>query len=1557
MSQDYLTATGKPSFSVNIPVENGFINVANGNLHMEFPLATHKQRGALALDEKLVYDSRIWMIGHYNNYYWWPTNVPNTTQAQGGWRFVTGAETGTLNYTLNSGTTQGTCQAPNRGPTGTQDNYVYTISWSDPSGTNHIFDAWLFDDENTCGYPTSRTIDGGYATDASGYYVRGDANGNAVVLDKNGTQVYPEVIDRYGNYWSLDNNENLVDDLGRTPVIVTTNGNVTYYDVLAPNGPINNNGLRVRYIVTTAPIQVSTQFNENPVVEWSGTLSPIQSIQLPDGSSYHFSYDSYGEMTSVTLPTGGAIAYGWSNYFDSYQNENRWLTSRTVGSNPATTFTPSVITQCSSGGTGCQEQVTVHKPSGDETVYKLTLNNGAWNTNTTAYTGSASSDTPLINVVNTYDFSNPCPNQICIGANDITKSTSVTTLSDTGLMTQTQYCYNDPYLGHLTSLKKWDYYTGSSSPTTTTECNSLPAPTTETDYTYSGYDLTQTRVLDSGGNQVSLKTYNYTMTATTTTAIVGHSTQNAGGPYLSSVGTWINTDGSTLTTNYVNDDTGTVLSSTDSNGTTHYGHDATDTFITSTTVPTPSSGVTLTSSAGYDASSGIVTSSTDANSQQTVYKNFDPFGRAEEIDYPDGGKTTYNYSSTGSDATTVLNGTASANTSIQYDSYGRKSRIAVFNGQASNPWYQIDYCYDVDGNLQFQSTEYQGTGFVAAKRCSGSGITYSYDALGRVKSMTNDDGLTQYLYTGRAVKTTDVNNVQKITQRDAFGRITVVCEISNSTMPGSTGPQSCGTDIGGTGFPTNYAYDLPSHKTTIMQGAQQRIFQTDSAGRTISTSEPERGITTYSYAYNSTGLVVTRKRSRANQTNASVLTTTITQYDSLGRVFTTSYDDGTLTKYYAYDLAANWNTNLGQSKGHLTYAWTQPFWVGTQFSYDVMGRVSQTQQCLAYHCGNYAQNVTRLYSYDLGGNLTKESYFTNLSSGTQVDTNYALSDAGEVTSISNTLTGAVNDSGAILSNVVNGSNGPTSYQFGNGLDGVTTYDAVGRPNGSWVCKNSTQYECGGGTQLYGNLAQQTGIRVNSIADTIVNSAVYFGYDEFNRLTSANYTIQQNAFTYGYDRYGNRWSQNVTQGSGPTPQLTFNTANNQVIGYSYDAAGNLLSDGMHTYTYDAEGNVLTVDGGTTAIYIYDALNRRVLSQVNGSNIEYAYDLNGQRSMIWNGTNSAPTLISATTYWNGRPISLYNGATYFQHQDVHGTERLETASDGSAVGFYKNLAFGDGSTVSGTNNDPYHFAQLDHDSESGTDHAQFRQYSPTQGRWMSPDPYNGSMDPANPQSFNRYSYVGNMPLGYTDPSGLDPITDIYTISVYVFGAGGEVDPLQDVLAGALLGVDAVADVLFGGLFAHPTFHGSLKPRPNTPSHGCGVSASSLDNYLSTKNSPMVGQGANLMTSGAQYNIDPRLFVSLSGAETTFGNNITAGQFNAFNVLYHGMNSPFSSFQSAINSVGHSLMNPRNGYDFTNTATLYGHYCSGAGCAAGLKNLNTFMNQQSANTNSLHYPCKKE
>lgn len=40
----------------------------------------------------------------------------------------------------------------------------------------------------------------------------------------------------------------------------------------------------------------------------------------------------------------------------------------------------------------------------------------------------------------------------------------------------------------------------------------------------------------------------------------------------------------------------------------------------------------------------------------------------------------------------------------------------------------------------------------------------------------------------------------------------------------------------------------------------------------------------------------------------------------------------------------------------------------------------------------------------------------------------------------------------------------------------------------------------------------------------------------------------------------------------------------------------------------------------------------------------------------------------------------------------------------------------------------------------------------GRFTSPDPFAGSMAAADPQTLNRYSCVGNGPVGYTDPSGM-------------------------------------------------------------------------------------------------------------------------------------------------------------------------------------------------------------
>ncbi|MGH9949544.1 MAG: RHS repeat-associated core domain-containing protein [Pyrinomonadaceae bacterium] len=64
----------------------------------------------------------------------------------------------------------------------------------------------------------------------------------------------------------------------------------------------------------------------------------------------------------------------------------------------------------------------------------------------------------------------------------------------------------------------------------------------------------------------------------------------------------------------------------------------------------------------------------------------------------------------------------------------------------------------------------------------------------------------------------------------------------------------------------------------------------------------------------------------------------------------------------------------------------------------------------------------------------------------------------------------------------------------------------------------------------------------------------------------------------------------------------------------------------------------------------------------------------------------------------------------------------------------------------------FALTERDEATGLDHATWRKNDAKAGRWTSPDPYKGSMSIIDPQSFNRYSYVGNDPINFVDPSGL-------------------------------------------------------------------------------------------------------------------------------------------------------------------------------------------------------------
>jgi len=281
----------------------------------------------------------------------------------------------------------------------------------------------------------------------------------------------------------------------------------------------------------------------------------------------------------------------------------------------------------------------------------------------------------------------------------------------------------------------------------------------------------------------------------------------------------------------------------------------------------------------------------------------------------------------------------------------------------------------------------------------------------------------------------------------------------------------------------------------------------------------------------------------------------------------------------------------------------------------------------------------------------------------------------------------------------------------------------------------------------------------------------FGYDSLNRLT----TEQENSGsswsqTNAYDRYGNRW---IDYGSG-NHNLAFSTSTNRITtsGFSYDFAGNLTNDTMHGYTYDAENHFVKVDNVTA--YSYDGEGKRVRKFV-GENTRFVYGIGGQLIAEFDGSSGA--LKKEYVYGGGMQATIdsTNGIQYTT-SDILGSPRVVTNSSGSVVSRHDYMPFGEElfagtggrtSTMGFSGNDGIRkkFTGYERDNETGLDFAQARYFASTQGRFNSPDPVGGHA--ADPQSWNRYAYVGNNPLTATDPTGMTPRITNHGH----FGNGGE------------------------------------------------------------------------------------------------------------------------------------------------------------------------------------------
>ena len=111
----------------------------------------------------------------------------------------------------------------------------------------------------------------------------------------------------------------------------------------------------------------------------------------------------------------------------------------------------------------------------------------------------------------------------------------------------------------------------------------------------------------------------------------------------------------------------------------------------------------------------------------------------------------------------------------------------------------------------------------------------------------------------------------------------------------------------------------------------------------------------------------------------------------------------------------------------------------------------------------------------------------------------------------------------------------------------------------------------------------------------------------------------------------------------------------------------------------------------------------------------------------------------------------------HQDPVTKSQRITNSSGAITSTIDLDPWG-GETLRSSNQafQPHRYTTYERDANGG-DEAMMRRYAGKWHRFAQPDPYNGSYNFTNPQSFNRYAYVQNDPVNFIDPSGLDPQTD--------------------------------------------------------------------------------------------------------------------------------------------------------------------------------------------------------
>jgi RHS repeat-associated protein len=703
-----------------------------------------------------------------------------------------------------------------------------------------------------------------------------------------------------------------------------------------------------------------------------------------------------------------------------------------------------------------------------------------------------------------------------------------------------------------------------------------------------------------------------------------------------------------------------------------------------------------------DARFGVPVSLTGPNGLTTTWA-YDGFGRKLQETRADGTSSSWNYSACGTGCYKITAvATGSPTSSVYYNSLGRES---------------LRETQGFDGQYVYVGTQYDTLGRVATTSRPNAipyqyKTSYSYDLLGRVVSELKPTNLaTRYTYQGLST-TVMVSGVLP-------GGSQSTTQIKNSQ-----GQLVQAIDAAGNS--TTYGYD-PFGNLVKVVDAKSNILTMgyDLRGRKTSMIDPDMG--SWIYQYNVLG-ELTYQLDAKNQAVTM-------QYDVLGRLIKRTEPEG--ISQWSYDTVAN-----GKGKPATV---TGPGGYARSYVYDGLGRPVRVSTTI--NATTYLMDT----GYDAVGRVASTAY--PVANGTRFTVYTQYNATGYLAAVTNSAgfvywkANARDAEGHLLQETL-----------GNGLVTTRSYN---------VASGALQTIRTGATNNVQNLNYAFDYLGNlqSRNDAIQNTTETFGYDALNRLTSVSGPAPK---TYAYDSIGNLTSKSDvgTYSYGAKPHAVTATTGAVNATYVYDANGNLQSGNNRELAYTSFNLPSRItQGSVTTTFTYDADRARTVQTTASETTVYLnprWDLGGH----YEKTTKSSGVVEHKHYLYGSsgPVAIYtlksDGAstTRYLHKDHLGSVDTVTSETGAVLERYSYDAFGkrrlpngtDGAVVPATTHHGY--TGHEHLDEVGLIHMNGRVYDPALGRFTQADPY--IQDPTNSQSLNRYSYVENNPLKYTDPSGYKP-----------------------------------------------------------------------------------------------------------------------------------------------------------------------------------------------------------